>query len=114
MYIYHSFLTIRTNPPPPSTLYPQTCLLGLNCANYCNICDQHCNFCSIQQENGSRQVVQGLGIHNDTPTTERDEMRNQRRIDDQGMESIPIWDEQTRRIDSNASTVSPLKVTLLI
>ena len=40
------------------------------------------------------------------------EMRwNQRRIDDQGMESIPIWDEQTRGMDSIASTVSPLKVT---
>ncbi|XP_074638787.1 TNF receptor-associated factor 2-like [Acropora palmata] len=64
------------------------------------------------RENGSRQVVsQGLGIRNDTPITERDEMRNQRRIDDQGMESIPIWDEQTRRMDSTASTVSPLKLT---
>ena len=38
-------------------------------------------------------------------------MRSQRRIDDQGMESIPIWDEQTRGMESIASTVSPLKVT---
>ena len=96
----------------PFILYPQTCLLGLNCANYCNICDQHCNFYSIQRENGSRQdVSQGLGIRNDAPITERDEMRNQRRIDDQGMESIPIWDEQTRGMESIASTVSALKVT---
>lgn len=78
---------------------------------------------NLRQEYVSRQSVYQLDTRNDhsnrntasnAPITERDEMRNQRRIDDQGMESIPIWDEQTRRMDSTASTVSPLKVTLLI
>ena len=43
------------------------------------------------------------------PITERDEMRNQRGIDDQEMESI-----LTRRMESIDRTLSPLKVTLLI
>ena len=98
MYICHSFITIPSPPP-----------------NHCNIYDQRCNFYSIQQEYVSRQSVYQLDTRNDhsnrttasnAPITERDEMRNQRGIDDQEMESI-----LTRRMESIDRTLSPLKVT---
>ena len=105
MYICHSFITFPSRPPPP---------------NHCNIYDQRCNFYSIQQEYVSRESVYQLDTRNDhsnrntasnAPITERDEMRNQRGIDDQEMESILIWDKQTRRMESIDRTLSPLKVT---
>lgn len=71
----------------------------------------------------SRESVYQLDTRNDhsnrntasnAPITERDEMRNQRGIDDQEMESILIWDKQTRRMESIDRTLSPLKVTLTV
>ena len=128
---------------PPAALpivdHPKTCLLSLNCANYRNIQDLHCNFLFFQQMHVSR-AHQRVYEESDTcnghsheqqsnvPITERDgderplqtrvsrleenEVEVQRRLDEANMESSLIFDELMRERESNRSRLAYQDVIL--